>query len=277
MKKWMTGILSGLLAVLLAIPVYAAEPPEGVIPDERLMPRLVDGADLLTDAEESKLLETLNEISERQQVDVVVVTAESTDGKTPMEYADDFYDYNGYGFGDGRDGVLLLISMEERDWWISSCGYGITAFTDAGIEYMSEQFLSTLGNGDYSKAFTKYAELCDDFITQAKTGNPYDVNNLPKGTVPIYWLFVDLAIGLFIAYLMANNKRRILTSVVRKAGAVDYTVPGSFILNGSAERFVNRAITSRQIVRETEEESSGGSTTHTSSSGTSHGGSGGKF
>lgn len=54
---------------------------------------------------------------------------------------------------------------------------------------------------------------------------------------------------------------------------------GSFVLNGSEDRFVKRTVTSRPIVRETEgdEGSSGGSTTHTSSSGTTHGGSGGKF
>ena len=75
-----------------------------------------------------------------------------------MAYADDFYDYNGYGYGDSRDGILLLISMEERDWRISTCGYGITVFTDAGQEYISDKFLPYLSDGDYSEAFTKYAD-----------------------------------------------------------------------------------------------------------------------
>ena len=107
--------------------------------------RLADMADLLQESEEKALLALLDEMSERQQLDIVVVTANTLNGKTPMEYADDFYDYNDYGFGAQKDGVLLLVSMEDRDWWISTTGYGITAFTDAGITYIGEQFLPALG------------------------------------------------------------------------------------------------------------------------------------
>ena len=57
--------------------------------------RLVDNADLLTEEEENLLLARLDEVSQRQQFDVVIVTASSIDGKSPMAYADDFFDYNG--------------------------------------------------------------------------------------------------------------------------------------------------------------------------------------
>ena len=70
------------------------------------MPRLVDKAELLSDSEKTELLYTLDEISERQQVDVVVLTVPSLEGASPMEYADDFYDNNGYGFGDNHDGKI---------------------------------------------------------------------------------------------------------------------------------------------------------------------------
>ena len=88
---------------------------------------------------------------QRQQFDVAVVTADTLDGKTPMAYADDFYDYNGYGFGESKDGVLLLVSMEDRDWWITTTGYGITAITDAGREYMSERFLPAMSEDVYKR------------------------------------------------------------------------------------------------------------------------------
>ena len=117
-----------LLSVNFMLPVFAADD----------IPRLVDEADLLSDDEEMALTGQLNEISERQQVDIVVVTVNSLEGAGTMEFADDFYDYNGYGFGEERDGILFLISMEERDWYISTTGYGITAVTDAGREYVSD-------------------------------------------------------------------------------------------------------------------------------------------
>ena len=111
--KIQTRLASLLFALLLwaaaVLPVSAAD-----------LPRLGDDADLLTDHEEAVLLSELDEISERQRMDIVVVTTDSLEGKSAMEYADDFYDYNGYGFGNSRDGVLLLISMEDRDWWLST-------------------------------------------------------------------------------------------------------------------------------------------------------------
>ena len=250
------------------------ETPSGEIPDERLQPRLVDEADLLSDDEESELLAKLDEISERQKCDVAVVTVDSLEGKTAEVYADDYYDYNGYGFGEERDGILLLVSMEDRNWHMSTCGYGITAFTDAGMEYMADKFTPLLSDGFYSDAFIKYAELCDDFITQAKEGKPYDKGNLPKGTISPIWILLSIVIGLVIAYILGTKKKRKLKSVIEQASAQNYTVPGSMMLTVNWDRLVNRTVTTRVIVRDDDD---GGSSTHSSSSGTSHGGSGGSF
>ena len=63
-------------------------------------------------------------------MNVVVVTENSLDGKSAQDYADDFFDYNGHGYGDDDSGVLFLIGMDERKWAITTYGYGITAFTD---------------------------------------------------------------------------------------------------------------------------------------------------
>lgn len=276
MKKRIFTILLMLLLVFKMLPAEAADVSDGVIPEERLLPRLVDEGDLLTDKQEGELLEKLNEISERQSCDVVVVTLDGLDGYTAMDYADDFYDYYGYGYGDERDGILLLVSMEERDWWITTCGYGITAFTDAGMDYMADQFVPELSDGNYMSAFTKFAELCDEFLTQAKEGEAYDVGNLPKGSLSPLWIFIDLPLGLLFAYISATRKKDKLTSVRKKNEAQDYAVPGSIILTVNRDVMVNKTVTSRRIERESEN-STGGSTTHTSSSGTTHGGTGGKF
>ena len=249
--------------------------PMETIPDHRLQPRLVDDADLLTEAEENELLAKLDEISERQQCDVAVVTVPSTEGKTPMEFADDFYDYNGYGMGENADGILLLISMEDRDWWMSTSGFGITAFTDAGLEYISEKFLTPLSDGKYAQAFETYAKYCDEFLTQAKTGEAYDTGHMPKGTVAPIWILIDLAIGWFAAFIMASVKKNKLTTVRKKYTAEDYVVPGSLQLYVNTDRFITMSTTTRHIERDTS--SSSGSSTHTSSSGSTHGGSGGKF
>ncbi|MGN0297791.1 MAG: TPM domain-containing protein [Lachnospiraceae bacterium] len=235
--------------------------------------RLVDSADLLSDGEEAELLDLLNEISERQQFDVVIVTVDSLDGKTAMAYADDYYDYNGYGYGADGDGVLLLISMENRDYWISTKGYGITALTDAGIEYISEQFLPDLSDGYYADAFRTYAKLCDDFVTQAKTGEPYDWNNMPRSSMSPIWIFISVAAGAVISFLVCSTMKSELKSVRQKNTASSYVRVGSMQVNVQSDRFLYRQV----ISTPKPEEKSSGSSTHTSSSGSTHGGGGGKF
>lgn len=73
---------------------------------------VVDNADLLTQTEENELSKKLQDISDELQFDVVVVTTNSTGSKTATEYADDYFDYNGYGRGSNNDGCLI------------PCGYG---------------------------------------------------------------------------------------------------------------------------------------------------------
>ena len=242
--------------------------------------RLVDNADLVLDTEEATLLKKLDEISERQQLDVVVVTVESVGDKTPEAYADDFYDYNGYGFGENHDGILLLVSMENRDWHITTTGYGITVFTDAGIKYLSKQFLDDLSDGNYAAAFTTYAEKCDEFITQAKTGEPYDVNNLPKEPFDfLMWILISVVVGLVAAYVITKIMKGKLKTVRFQPAASNYVKQGSFNLTNSRDIFLYTHVDRRPRPKDTSSggSRSGGSSTHTSSSGSTHGGGGGKF
>ena len=241
--------------------------------------RLKDEAGLLSDDEADSLLAQLDEISERQNCDVIVVTVASLDGKTAESYADDYFDFNGYGLGQDRDGILLLLSMEDRDWAISTHGFAITAFTDAGQSYMTDHFLSYISDGEYAQGFQKYAELCDQFLTQAKEGEPYDTDNLPKGSVAFVWLPIDIVIGCIIAFFRAQGKKKRLKTVRKKVSARDYIVQGSLKARTNREILLNSVVSSRDISSSdnSSSDSGGGSSTHTSSSGETHGGSSGKF
>lgn len=101
-------LLCTLLVCLVSMLMirFSAAAEENVIPETRQLPRLVDRADLLSELEEEELEARLDEISERQQADVVVVTVNSLDGKSAQDYADDFYDYNGYGIGTDKSGWI---------------------------------------------------------------------------------------------------------------------------------------------------------------------------
>lgn len=264
MKKIIAIFFSLLLVASLCMSVSA---------DTRLQPRLMDYADILTDSEEYELTEKLDEISERQQFDVVIVTVNDTDGKSITAYADDYFDYNGFGYGSSYDGCVLVVDMGGRDWWISTCGYGITALTDAGIEYIGEQIEGDLSNAFYYDAFTTYADLCDDFVSKAESGSPYDTGNLPKeGYNWFMGIAVSVIIGFVIALIITLIMKGKLKSVRFQPGAKDYMVPGSMNVTASRDIFLYRNVSRRAKPKE-----SSGSSTHTSSSGRSHGGGGGSF
>lgn len=262
MKKsiiYMIAIMT--LVVCLICPAYAS----GSIP------RLVDGADLLTDAEEAVLSEKLDEISSRQNMDIVIVTTDSTEERTATEYADDTYDYSGYR----DDGILLLISLYDREWAVSTSGYGITAFTDAGLDYLTDQIADAMSAGEWNEAFHGFADLCDEFITQARTGSPYDVGNLPKKSFnPVLTGIVSLAIGFVIAFFYMNKWKNQLYSVKNKTEAADYVKEGSMNITESKDLFLYRRVARSE---KSQSSSGGGSSTHTSSSGNTHGGSSGRF
>lgn len=260
-KRILITVLAVVIMICSALPVSAGTA------------RLADNAGLLSASENSRLLSKLDEISQRQNFDIVIVTVDSLGGKSAMEYADDYYDYNGYL----QDGVLLLVSMEARDWWVSTAGFGITAITDAGLEYMSDKFLPYLSDGEYFKAFDKFAALCDDFVTKAKTGSAYDKGNLPKEPFPVFmFIFISLAAGFIVAFAAVSVMKGKLKSVRRQHAANSYIKAGSVNITDSRDMFLYSKL-DRRLKPQTSSGSGGGSFTHTSSSGRTHGGGGGKF
>lgn len=263
-----------LLSLCLFMSVAASAADEGF--DERYE-RVSDAAELMSESERTALTNKINEIRTRQSFDIAVVTINTASDMTAEEYADTYYDSSAFGYGSDRSGVLLLINMETHDWWISTCGYGITAFTDAGIDYIGEKITAYLSDGRYAEAFGEFAELCDDFVTQARTGEPYDRSNLPREPLSPVWIFISLIIGLVVASIVVGGMKSKLKTVRANDKANSYLKADSLNITDSRDMFLYRTVTRTAKAQSNNEGSGGGSSTHQSSSGTTHGGGGGKF
>ena len=190
----MKRLLSVLIILfLLVFPVALAFADEATEPSHIALtdggkPTLVDNADLLNESQEKTLSEKLREIGTRYQCDVIVVTVNSLDGKTAEAYAEDFFSYNGYGYGatpdengtaiDG-DGIIMLLSMEggagNRDCRVSATGFGSVAVTDyALLEYLEPAFLPYFRNDNFPAGLNAFADGCDKLLKMARDGDPYD-------------------------------------------------------------------------------------------------------
>ncbi len=272
-KNILITILTLALCLFMVVPVLAeGENAEDGFADEYY--RFMDMASLLSDENVDSLTTRLDELSLRQKMDVVIATTNTLEGKSVVEYADDLYDYCSFGYGTNRDGLILVISMEDNDWYISTCGYGITVFTDAGIEYIGKQIVPYLSDEDFVGAFTTYITLCDEFITQARTDKPYDIGNLPREPLSPGWILACLIISFMLSCITVGKMKAKLTTVRAQAVASSYMKDRSMNITDSREMFLYKNVTR---TKRSSESSSGGSSTHTSSSGTSHGGGGGKF
>lgn len=259
-------------APLLATPVLAEESSK-VSKDY-----VVDNADLLTQTEENELSEKLQDISDELQFDVVVVTTNSTGSKTATEYADDYFDYNGYGRGSNNDGALFLVDMDDRKWAISTSGYGIEAIVDSALNDMEEEIVPYLKSGDYDGAFNEFADLTYDIVNDAKNGKTY--SNSTTSTTKNHKnigtnLIVAFSIGAGISLIIILVYRSKLKPVKFQKEAKEYIVPGSFNLRRSDDVFLYFNITKVPIPKNNDSDDSG--SFHSSSSGSSHGGSSGSF
>lgn len=266
-----TSVLIGG-APLLATPVLAEESSK-VSKDY-----VVDNADLLTQTEENELSEKLQDISDELQFDVVVVTTNSTGSKTATEYADDYFDYNGYGRGSNNDGALFLVDMGNRKWAISTSGYGIEAIVDSALDDMEEEIVPYLKSGDYDGAFNEFADLTYDIVNDAKNGKSY--SNSTTSTTKNHKnigtnLIVAFSIGAGISLIIILVYRSKLKPVKFQKEAKEYIVPGSFNLRRSDDVFLYFNITKVPIPKNNDSDDSG--SFHSSSSGSSHGGSSGSF
>lgn len=277
-KRFFTLALALFFILSITLPV-CAESGDGF---NSPYARLQDDAALLSSDEYNEVLSRLDELCERQSFDVVIHTTEDMDGySSVVAYADDYYDYNGYGYGEDRDGIILVVAMNTRDLYISTCGFGITAFTDYGIDTLLDDVKGYFSDGDYYGGFCSFISEADEYITSAKNGSPYDINDGDyyysserSGFFNFTWLMASLIMGLVCALIIVGTMKAQLKTVRPALAAGSYVRKDSIKVKSEREIYLYRNVSRTEIVRES---SSGGSSTHVSSSGTTHGGGGTKF
>lgn len=258
-KKRLFRIVPLIFALLL---VLAAGSP--VLAAGR--PLVVDMANVLSAADESSLAQLAAEIGTQFQMEIVIVTTNDTQGKTSMAFADDYYDYNGYGVGDGHDGILFLIDFKNRQTWISTTGSAINKLTDAKIEGILDDVYAgnKMSSGDYAGA-------ARSFLTSTRKvlqGNTFTL--------------LDGLIGLVTAGAGSLGFFGVTKSSYKgKPSKPTFAYRGNSLVSMGivTDNLVNEFTTSRIIPVPTSNKpfGGGGSSTHMGGSGRTHGGGGRGF
>ena len=245
-------------------------------------PRLIDDGGLLTADQAAAITRRLDEVSEKHQMDLVIVTQTTLNGKDDIAFSEDYYDYNGYGYGSEHDGLLLLYCPNENMRNIITTGEAKYLFYGDRFSELTGEIIPYLDEGDANGAFLTFADACDKIITSAREeysdgyygyyDEDYETESRPAFS---WWLVVfGLLLGAVMSFLipMSSMKSK-LKSVRAKAAASDYVRPGSMTLTQNRDVFLFANVTKTPIPRDNSSRSGGGGGSfHTGSSGTSHGG-----
>ena len=280
MKRKLLSFWLSLLLLLALIPTALCD---------TVMPMVIDSADLLSDSEEQRLETAAQTLRSTYSMDVVILTVSSLDGTRAQDYADGYYDINGYGFGDNADGILFLLAMEEREWYISTCGAAIYAVTDYGAEQLGSAALPYLSDGAYYDAFQAYLNTLAQYLEAHALGNPIDGYAGDTGSFYhgdqeeiLYYeeqegvnIILSVLIGAAAATAAILIMRIPMNTKKRQYGAADYLNTGSYHLRTRRDIFLYSNVTKSR--KQQSSSSGGGSSVHRSSSGRRHGGGGGKF
>ena len=253
MKKNIFVFLLVLLFLFLSLPLFAQK-------------RVIDNAGLLTDSEVSELTGLMTNLALTYNFDLVILTETSIGSASPMDYADDYYDYNGFM---GRDGCLLLQVTGTRDYWFSTAGRGEKILNSTAFKKLESDVVGFLRNNDPAGAYRVFISDWEKFLALDAEGKSYNFV-----AAHALWFYIGAwVISLIIALVAVGAMKAKLNTVHPKTEADSFIIPGSLAFTLRQDSFLYSAVTKTR--KSDSSSSSGGS--HTSSSGSSHGGGGGRY
>ncbi len=283
MKRLLASLLL-ILALVLSLSVCAHA--------EARIDYVSDYAGILSSDEQRDLRDRAAAVSAQYDFGVYVVVVDDhtqyVNGSIE-DFAEEIFHSYGLGVGETEEGVILAMSMKERDFDIYAHGdFGNYAFTDYGKEQLAASFLDNFRQNDWAGGFADYIDNCGVLLQRAKDGDPVDIwipdptpepqPREPEGLTPFKALLSLLFPGLVSGAAVSGMAKQMKTAN-RQTRAENYIARGGVQLRVRQDQFYNR-IVNRQIIRResSSDRPSGGHYGGTTISG-SHGGShhSGKF
>ena len=264
-------------------------------------PRVFDQAGLFSETEIIQLEEKIAQCRKSTKMDVVIVSAYADGERSAEEYADDYYDYGGFGVGKKASGVLLLYYMDGPgqpggECYISTTGTMINMLTDERIESILDDVYGDLGNRDFAGATEHFLEDVKVYVKEGVESGQYTYDRDTGEIVRYHSIrLYEVAIAMVIAGILAGSvcldikKRYAMKQSSREVSnsLQAYRADCAFCFSVAGDKMVNKYVRSVPIPRNTSSgsggrghsgsSSAGRSTIHTSSSGSSHGGGGRRF
>ena len=277
-----------------AAPEETAQPEETA---ETAFPYVLDQAGLLLDSQREALEQKAAALSEQHQCSLYIVTVED---HTSLNYdvyeaAKGVFQYYDLGWGAEKNGVILLLSMNARDYAFAGHGSGETICSRESSWLIEDEFLDNFRNNDWSGGFDDFLDACGTQLTKLENGedvnagaeivtgpdgldyhsynNPYETREpsiLPRVLAVV---FIPIAVALGVCSVFKAQMK-----AAREATRADeYLVPHSMKLSRKEDIFTHRTESRTLIETDSGHRAGGGGGGSSFHSGGGFSGRSGKF
>lgn len=203
--------------------------------------RIFDDADLLNSTEETKLDKELREIIKKEKTDVAIVTTNNTNGKSPQQYAQDFFIQKELGYERVKGtGILILIDMDtsvtgKREIWITTSGDVKKYISNDRCTKISESLTKDCANAKFYLAFTKFLDSTKKYMNSSSSVPDFLRNNFA-----LFWIAaIGTAVFVFVKVKTFGMKNSVSSST--------YLNGNSIKTNSESDTFLGTTVTTRII------------------------------
>lgn len=218
-----------LVMVLLAVPVLGNG-------------NLVRDREGLLSSEELIYLEQLYTThGEKCGYTPILLTTPSFEGQSPETYAGEYYDTNGYPY----DGILLLVSLTEGQWYILTNGTCYDNISNDEAWEIGENLVPYLREGQYYEAFVRFTELAAEAYTYSDSS--VSVIGGADGPTSVYvesqknygkTIAISMGVGLLIGLIAVGIMASMMKSVRPQNSAGEYVRKGSMQLTNQRDIYL---------------------------------------
>ena len=220
---------------------------------------------MLSDGEREELEDRAEDIALRRSCGIYSLFVEDF---TAYGYGDDpytalyqIYHAEGLGVGEDRNGVIIMLSMTERDYAMFVYGKNASyAFNSYGQKQLEDAFLGYFSDNDWCGGVSHYLDTCDEYLTLAEDGTP--VRSSP---VPL--ILAVVAGSCVIALVVCLILRAKMKSVHKGVDANVYATGGGLTLTDSYDHYSHTTESRTKISDESSGGGGGGSTSSCSGGG----------
>ena len=178
-QRFFVGWIAVVWVVLSIVPLGSAEPISSLKPTDCVN----DFAGVLSASTVTQLKEMCRQVLDKAQASVVVVTVKSTDGQDIFDYAVDLYQKWGIGFKGKDRGVLIILAVQDRKYYIN-VGYGLEPILpDGKVGGFGREAVPYLKNNDYNGAVSLLTSRVIDVI--AKDAGVQITTSQPRRIEPL--------------------------------------------------------------------------------------------